>query len=54
MNIPDLNEFCEPFGGLGNMTAERWKEWEELNKRYERYVQEQEQKLRVDNFASRK
>jgi hypothetical protein len=45
MNIPDLEEFCKPFGGLGAMTPERWKEWDQLNKAW---LREQEERVRAE------
>jgi predicted alpha/beta hydrolase len=50
MNPPDLEEFCKEFGGLGAMTAERWKEWEALHERYRQFLDAQ-QKERMRQHA---
>jgi hypothetical protein len=43
---PDLVKFCEPFGGIGNMNAERWEQWEQQNKAWQREIQEREKRKR--------
>jgi hypothetical protein len=44
---PDLEEFCKEFGGIGHMNAERWVEWEKLNKEWQQKVAEHEAALRA-------
>lgn len=43
---PDLEEFCKSFGGLGNMTPERWEQWEQQNKKWQRELAEQDSIVR--------